>query len=244
MQVFLPSEVRLEFDFRPGEDINLKGDGRFVGFVLSEDVPEHDGNALTAGMLPQDFGDQLFIFLTDGPTTGKLASTAVLPAGAYNLFILADGSPATVTLRFRELEGHIQLAPKTPAQLDLRQLQPQIPIPGNQAAYTARGYRSLETYGMGFSISWLVAPTHIASEVGACLFLRDPLADVYSRLPGRCWDGGGGSAQWVTIPPRGFATATYGNSVLSPGEWGLGGYFESVSQVNRFGCLVFWLEMS
>lgn len=246
MDVFFPVEASLEHDFRPGEDINLEGKGRFVGFVLAEDVPERDGNALTVGMLPEDLSENVYVFLPDGPSQDRGPSVAVFPPGAYTLYLIADGSPAKVTLRFSELSGHVEFAPTTTAQVDLREPEPRITVEPNQAVYTAREYATLQTVGMGFRITWIVTADHAASSVGSCLFPPNALSDAYSYVPGMCWDGGGGAGNWITIPAApGFLIATYGTDIgLPPGEWGLGGYFESASRVERFGALVFWLDMN
>jgi len=245
IQVSLPVEASLDFDFRPGEDINMEGAGRFVGLVLAEDVPTRDGNALTVGMLPEDLSDDLYVFLRDGPAQTRGPSVAVFPPGTYTLFFIADGSPAEVTLRFPELSGHVELSPTTSVRLTLRKLEPRVPLEPNQAVFTARDYATLDTYGMGFRITWVIANTHVATEVGSCLFPPNELSEVYSYMPGLCWSGGGGSANWVTLTPSGFGTAQYGTDIgLPPGEWGLGGYFESASQVQSYGSLVFWLDMN
>lgn len=133
VRVTVPADTTLDLKARlgqkrlrdpkgPNNDIQLEGDGRFVDVVLAAD-PHQPGSSpqwpIVAGRFSEcdEAGCRSKRVIN---YTGSLSGNEV-PAGNYRLYLIADRSPARVTLRFgSELSGHQTLHPDEPASVDLQ----------------------------------------------------------------------------------------------------------------------------
>ena len=242
LRVTLPTEVELAGSFGPDGAIEIEGQGPFVGFVLTEDLPERDGRLILAGRLHREPSPSNTFRLFGGVDHPGFDGT--LPAGNYRLYVLATGSPVVVTLRFPELAGWVDVTPSTPNGFDSRSLEPRIWEEGGRLVYSAGEDGELRTRGLLLASIWINATDHTATDYGFCIH-HGP-SDPASFLP-ECphpeednWAFG----PLIEVPPR--ATNVSGALVFRgqpPGTYGLGAWYATVSQVSSTGSVVFWLDL-
>ncbi len=114
MRVDLPRRASLNRKSGPNPDIRISGDGRLIGVVLTKDnVTDYNRETFQAvrfgycaerGCSPAKTSDQL-VSTRPGDGEPDPEGTIVLEPGSYLLYLIADGAPVTVELRFHGLEG-------------------------------------------------------------------------------------------------------------------------------------------
>lgn len=142
--VVIPTEARLGDPFfidRRGS-ITVEGGGRMAGFALVQDGLKgpviFGGHSAATSEFSEEFGAFVFDL---GSMDRPRGLDFVLPAGGYRLYLLTDGAPTTVTLRFAGLEGSSELTPTTPTQTaviggPMRQHAPGVYTKGADTAMT------------------------------------------------------------------------------------------------------------
>lgn len=88
--------------------VGVQGKGRFVGFALVQDGTDPDKTVIIAGRVPSRLRPGRTTELTSSALSsrhGGVAPVWTLPKGDYRLYLIADGSPAKVTLRLGGLPG-------------------------------------------------------------------------------------------------------------------------------------------
>jgi hypothetical protein len=109
---------------QPGS-VQVTGEGRFTGFALVADGTDPNRVMISGGRvsngLPADhsLGDSSMLALTHTDALDLATSSWELPAGDYHLYLIADGSPVTVTLSLAGLSGSTQLSPTVPVAADV-----------------------------------------------------------------------------------------------------------------------------
>ena len=121
MWVTIPREVRFQSGYGPNPDIQIRGAGRMVGFVLTQVPTDRFDREFVFGgraafcSTPGCESDDTYQFMGATSASGSdPANSVVLPPGRYVLYLLADGAPASVTLRLHGLDGRTQLRPDAP----------------------------------------------------------------------------------------------------------------------------------
>lgn len=95
------------------DSVKIEGGGRMAGFALVQDGRQ--GPVIVGGRseftVPYAQRQGEFIYdALNGPPQGD--DSYLLPAGSYRLYLLTDGKPTKVTLRFGGLRGQSALTPK------------------------------------------------------------------------------------------------------------------------------------
>jgi len=221
-----------------GGAFEVEGEGPFVGLVLTEDLPARDGRFIIAGRLSRKPSPEDVFHAFGGPRHPDWDGT--LPPGQYRLYILASGSPVTVTLKFPELEGSAELTPTAPNRFDVRELEPRIWEETDRLVYTAGEDGELHTNGVLFQSIWFRAEDHVAGDHGTCYY-DGPAPEPYAYTP----ECGGRYGPYVSVPPgsEGFPGGRHVTRGLPPGTYGQGAWYTSVSEVQEVGAVVFWLDL-
>lgn len=242
LRVELKEEITLTRPFGEGELIEIEGDGPFVGFILTEDVPGRDGRLLIAGYREREPAPAEYLAALGGPNHPGFEGT--FPPGEYLLYLLASGSPMTLTLRLPGLPGRVEFEAETAVRFDARSLEPRIWEEAGRVIYSSGENGEMRTQGLLFASTWAISSNHLVSDVGTCIYDGPaPLAPI-AFLP-ECPDGEGhGGTVFTGVPPR---PSNFGHTTLirgyAPGEYGLGGWYTSVSQPTDAGSVVFWLDL-
>lgn len=241
VRVSLPEEARLHAEVSPTGGVRIDGQGRFVGVVLAVDAPNRNAELVLAGRTSVDYGSTVRTasFSIDQDQDGRWN----LPAGDYLFYLLADGSPAEVTLIFEGLEGSTTILPQTPAPYDIRE-----PAFKNYGAPLPTGYAAIDehevgTHALAGRFLRVVPDTHAAGLSGLCFWEGAPPEDADSQplcpgatLENRATPGPLESGYVLTGVTRGLTTGTYAQ----------GAYVQDVSlpSPSDMKLLTFWLELT
>ncbi len=163
MRVHLAADVMLNGNFfDKANNFTIEGEGDYVGFVLSEAVPGRTGKTVLAYRGPgQWFGEpeasvdhKLFEFDPAADATEPVAALSTgevsVPAGTYDLYLIAEGKPVTVTLTLAGLSGETELLPTESANIRSETVTP---TTGRGTVSSATG--SLLSPGIFQSVSWV-----------------------------------------------------------------------------------------
>lgn len=266
MDVRLPSTVTLDLahsfwgiyaDDPAPKDVTISGGGDFYGFALFEDVPERDGAGLIVGLMHNElastaFPDNYYTWWDfsappGGPTVPR---TVTLPAGDYDLYLLAGDTPVTVTLRLDELGGAGELEPTRPVTFDTRLLEARVSVPGTQTM-TAGEMGELHSQGVTFLGILDEEVAHVASARGLCRYTGAPEPEETAYAP-TCPStlGNGEERQSIrvgaSVDPSGRPTASrrvVDYQVHPAGDYGLGAWFSGAPTAARVAVLAFWLSL-
>lgn len=138
----------------PDADVQMEGVGPFIGFAILSDLegPDLDGPGVVLGRYPLEAYPHRFV----GTVLGGLANCrpCELPAGDYLLYLLADQTETTITLRFESLPGRIELTPQTPVPFRARYQVPQFPEDESKTHYLAGSAGELTSEGIVWTAVW------------------------------------------------------------------------------------------
>lgn len=123
VRVHIPRATSIDIapkDDRNGKAVTISGKGRFVGAVIEQhakrdktyDPRDRSVYALRYSLCgtPTCTAPAYYFGVSIEPSH-KFSNTPTLPAGDYDVFLVADGQPTTVTLRFKGLSGSRTVTP-------------------------------------------------------------------------------------------------------------------------------------
>ncbi len=114
------------------QDITFTGQAPVFGALLRDRTPAPDTRELAALKLGRDYSGYWWPHITwhrnlQADPAGD-DRVVVIPAGVYDLYLITPpGTPASITLRFRNLDGAVTLGPETSVGLDYRPLRSRLP---------------------------------------------------------------------------------------------------------------------
>jgi hypothetical protein len=241
----IPRDIRTS-DFRTG----FSGDGRVIGYVIAKvgkPLPRAErleayaiGACDTAGCTAEE--DPLpFRF---GWDVGDYVE-----AGRYQVFVLADSAPVTLTVRTSALRGKAAYRGGEPIMAEVVTLPVGAASQDQNNVFSAGDFVSWEDRTPEFGVFglWMYADSHAATAFGDCAYTdgsigRPPVDDLNGAafLPG-CPTGDGFEFERISEMPGEksgeiLVSARWGNPV------GLGGWFSSVSQVTSHGAVAMWVD--
>ena len=187
--VTLPQAVKVSFS-----DVAVgTGRGRFRGFVLKKDGKRDiDGQTPFASSIASG-GCVTRACTPDAPTlahggaqnvypsTQAEPFAAVLPAGRYHLYFVADGAPATATLYLHGLRGQVTISGGAPAAVTMATPAPDSLGPQTPAGNLGQVYSAGVSHQIGpgdaylFFHQWKLMygpPTY--NHVGFCNYIGPP----------------------------------------------------------------------
>lgn len=203
--------------------VTITGAGRYVGFFLRQEKPggvrllggRAEGSRLGTYLMPLQG-------LADGPSLR-------LPAGSYRLYLLADGKPATVTLRLRGLAGSSTLRPAKRVPYTLASPAATVATPGGNVAF-AGADATLDGPGIAFDFLRTVNSNFQASNTQLCFYDGKPPPAPLAYAPG-CPRSAFSPVFTVVAPGIGRTEgASYGGSGdLPAGTYAQGFNFHSIA---------------
>jgi hypothetical protein len=180
VEVRVPSEATLSAvwgDDNP--DLHVDGTGLMPGIVLVKDVPDRSGPYLVAVRAPRDSlcdgSDCPLAEVVRAPGFDEDARGYVIPSGRYILYLLAYGSPVSVTLTLDGLEGNRTIEPDGPAHLSGYEMRPRLAVPG-QSLYWDGAYRDMDGPGMLLLYSTIVSRYVLNTDEEHCVYDGEPAA--------------------------------------------------------------------
>lgn len=226
---------------------SVAGGGRIAGYVLTN-----------SGQEPQD-DDFIVYSLTFNRCTKRGCPPAadplptrvssgltnnVIPAGTYNLFVIADHAPVVVRFTNRYLSGSddVRLRGKS-FDVDLRTLRTHVSTTDG-TVFSAGDFTRLEPgRGMGMLGLWARGAPYAAAAFGNCFYFSDVLVvrrDV-AFLPGCPTGSSAHRYPGVSSQPMAQGGVIY-KSTYQELPMGIGGWAASAGVVNDFGAVALWLR--
>ena len=240
IRVRLTKAVMIERLLAPNRaDITVKGRGRFVGFALVQDTPKFDGISLIGGRLPKDSGLGNFYFSPRG--LDNASGSGRLPAGAYRLYLLADGSPVEVTFDLKGLQGTTRFnSPATIADYEVATPGPRL-VDGANNVYGSGADGTLSGPGLLFDFLWTRHDAHVNTQYQFCLYKGG------ERGPSPYAPGCPTSDEFFSLGDGVMSAGSYTSSFYGGGapfeadRYGQGFTFESAAAVDDIGYVALWL---
>lgn len=165
-------------------------------------------------------------------------ATYELPAGDYRLYLVSDGSPVSVTLHFRGLDGEVTLAPSDPVGLQLAQMDPEPRLPATELAHIAAASRDLGAApGFLYALFWEVHDLGGPRAMWLCRF--DGHVPSHGSLP--ACPGGRETSRVVGTGVANGATATFLLEGPLLGRQGVGFWRASGTLVRDSGGIAAWI---
>lgn len=229
-----------------------RGDGRIYGFVMQG----LDG--------PTEYAPQI-----TGYTTGRCAQRGCksrkphfnfqfrsnleegrLPAGAYAVTVIADSAPTSFTIRASQLKGVARHDQGERTNAHIATLPVHLGAGGQENVFSAGKFHELSSGSadLGLFGIWLQGRNHVVSGYGDCAYYRGDLTRTLpptAFAPG-CPTGDGFEHSSVSDPP-----GERSGNVLMVGRFGShenpvdgqGGWFASVSELERYGAVGAWIDL-
>jgi hypothetical protein len=239
--------------FSDSSAIEVSGEGRFVGIVLRGTDSQTENVTVLGGAMPSRPRVPTFLMpvgrypaVTGSYEWAKTYPNQVtLPAGKYETYLIADGSPSKVTLRLPELSGSTVVRPTSEADSEIRQPSPK-PVGGagvtsNSLAAGVAGH--LQTEGLVFHLLSFQTDVYATGHYAFCYSRGDgpEPAELGPVCPA-------GSEKWsitndrspTTTPDPKLFMESYG--YLPPGRHMVGLWMASESLASDVSYLQVWLE--
>jgi hypothetical protein len=257
--------VRLRFpeavDF---EDIHfgVHGDGRVLGFLMRKVgyYGDREG-ARQEGTRPAVWATTVGQCATRGCQAHRpivLVSNLGVETfeGDWDFYLVADGAEVSVSLDVHHAVGSkvidVDRAQGQQVRHEIRTLTPRVHGTPDENVYSAGDFSSMKRVDFGMVGLWAIGNTHVATAYGPCVYYGDYVArneDNADALftPG-CPSAGLGptnSQTWITeSPPDDNAGVVYIARSSGPPDAprGLGGWFATASQVQRYGAVALWID--
>lgn len=231
LAVYLPHPTTITMWGANGPTTSIVGDGRFVGFELRLDGPgptdavgaEQTGECTTPGCRPKFPGNINTGARTwNGGSTVALGMSATLPAGDYELILVADAAPARVTLPVMAgLGGRPQvLSHWGPAPVQIVAATPTVALPapgatpaGGPVLFAAGATRTMTGWEGSVMLDlWADQPLpNEAAQSHPCMYVPRPPPGPDPAYAGSCTAGA------VVDDPTSHGPTAYG------GDYGIGG---------------------
>lgn len=244
-RLHIPEDVSLT-DLRTA----VSGGGRVAGFALTNwgDRKQDDDLVLysfafnrcgKAGCPPAE--DPLPVRVGSGMNNG------VVPAGTYDLYVVADEAPVSITFKNRKLGGRSRTAlDRTGIEIDLSTLPMSPATTPDGTVFSAGDFTSLEPgRGLGVLGLWAQGSPYAGGAFGSCFYFSDALvADKGAAfLPG-CPTGS--SAHRYPAPPAapGEPGGVVYESSYQALPLGIGGWAASGSALTEFGAVGLWIRFA
>jgi hypothetical protein len=223
------------------DGITVTGTGRVVGAALMEGQSGVGNGIVQAGTSPAYGADNL------GGRLGFSADSSGthLPAGVYRLYVLADGSPVTVTIRFGGLpSGTVTLTPSAISGYRVHDIpmRPSSEVGGNVLAGAVSA--PMQRTGIMLRVVHLFPVEPTVGALNTCVWtgIAPPEASTRPGCPGGAMDG-------VPLPIT-EAGAVWGNTShtamtwpAQPGAYGQGGYVTTNSTGATAKALGVWFPL-
>lgn len=243
--VRFPKPVTFFKEFKP----SYTGDGRVTGFILRK-LGHYEQEGYRPVMESASIGrckesgckskGSDFTFIVCFCDDEKLA-------GTWELYVIADGAPVTVTFRSKNLGGTDHVSVREKANAQVQTLDPRVEESTGHTLMSAGDYTELDQADFGLVGLWAVGNPHAATTLGDCMYYdysdEGDLAllppEEIAFLPG-C-PTGDGYVHPIIDPNGGRGGAIFTSAGFGP-TVGVGGWYQTAAVVQSYGAVAFWLD--
>lgn len=220
--------------------VTISGRGRFVGFALIREVPGFKGLNLIGGRFTEAIPP---LVMSTDLQESEADGFEILP-GNYRLYLITDGSSATVTLRFGGLRGTVRLSPRRPARAVISDPASATEISGRRETFVGGDTTTLRGRGLQFDALWNTQDVHAHTEYWICYYEGmpqgpSPYAPGCPSTSGRGDMYTSGENEVATYPTGSIFPGIWGP--LPPGTYSVGGSFVATHPVTDGGFTSVWL---
>jgi hypothetical protein len=244
MTLTLPEKVVIDGDPFHNKLAQIRSTGRIAGLVFKQDVPK-DGIeilALSFALCDKTPCKEKRLSFTQvwNPGAEAFPRKVALPAGRYLAYVITDGQPTEVDLRFPQLAGEKDIAIPSTDAVDISVPKPtldQIPA-GN--VYSAEAKQSLDAIGWSLIALELKADNAIYGDIETCLQKRrsDPVLS-HASVPfvfSMC-NGSGAGSSWFGLPTGPNREVIVGLASVNKGRYFNGLAYRTVAQIQEVNTL-------
>lgn len=160
-------------------------------------------------------------------------------AGLWDFYIVADGSPVSVTLKIEGSKSQKSVRVSGPVISEMRTLTPRVHETATNTIYSAGDFSKLKEPDFGAIALWTIGAPHGATAYGACHFRRQESVPEEVRLVPGCPLGYGSPAVWPAPGDRGGIVTV---SRMDSTTRGLNGWYATTSVVERYGAVGLWID--
>lgn len=230
---------------------DLEGTGPGFGFVLSDNVPTVDGGKYVYGwQLSDDFGGvdrRIRAGKFDEDENGRF----LIPAGAYSLYLVSDGSPVTLTLDLDTVvdSGSTVVTPTRTVPLTFRQLTNLAPGGDAQHNLYSVGQKASFLDGPGFhaiAVATKIPGGTSAGVSGFCYYVGSISNEGTAYLPGcpnEHTDGADAKESPISNPVAGgILIQDFRASSVRSGMYAMGYWRQSSLPLEQMSALGFTLQ--
>ncbi|MDQ3939752.1 MAG: hypothetical protein M3238_00180 [Actinomycetota bacterium] len=243
--VRFPRAVDFLEEFRP----SYEGNGRVTGFIMRKQGRyEQEGyrpviESATIGQCKKrgcEGRDADFSFTVCFCNSRELT-------GTWELYVLADGAPVTVTFKSKPLDGRSTASVMQRAAAEIKTLDPRVQESTTKTLFSAGDYTRLKEADFGLVGLWVTGAPHAATAIGDCLYYDNgdygypsvAPPEEAAFLPG-CPTGEGSAYPYVDQNGGGGGMIFTSASFCCP--VGLGGWYTTAADVKRYGAVAFWID--
>lgn len=258
IRVTIPRDATISNPAFKGKDVAVDGKGRFAGFALIEDgyaelndagrfdSSPDDGVALFGGRIGGEAPTNEFLF-SYGKHHPAVGTDAVVPAGDYMLYLIADGNPISVKIKLHGLPGTTRLRLNQSVDFALKTPAPDLGGNGATQVYSAGATAEIkDNAGLLFMAVSERRTAHVNSTYQFCTHYGRPEPHGFPLAYG---PGCPGTNEADIFPVNGTAVAatphsalTFSGSVATPREWGQGVTTGTVGLHEEFQFFALWLS--
>lgn len=241
LDVAIPADAVMDFPLsRRNRDVQVEGRGRFVGFLLASARGgfDYDESLLVlAGHYRRC--SSLGCDSRPRPVTHPLGLERLdridLPAGDYRLYLINDGTPASLTIRLKGVHGEVRLPSGDPAAVTVREPEVQLTAGGvHSVGQTERIERST----LAWNTRWFRADPSLVHAFGTCVYDGRPPVPEEAAYLHTCHDlGASGYRNEMIVPGAWLKGEVRTFDTLRPGTHGHGMYVETTSPRGLTGSL-------
>lgn len=244
-------------------EITVEGRGRFAGIAIAQEGATFESGAIlwairyngcwSAGCrTPTD--ERAFPYVMAGSlhtmdkATGDGGRTSVLPAGRYKAYLVSDGAPVAVTVRFAGLAGSVALVPSRPARTTFATAVSSVAgAPSAAQVMYSAGARAEVSAAAGLVVTSMEARSvvHARTVSGQCYYQGDTEPPNGLHVPG-CPHGTPGSVFNIGYIAPGVHQGVMSAAVVKgSGAWAVGQFFDGAHVPESLSpTAILWLSLT
>ncbi len=220
---------------------SYEGDGRVLGFIIRK-TGEYEQEGYRPVMENVTVGQctKRGCKARDGFSfTVCFCNEKDLP-GVWELYVVADGAPVTVSFKIKGMQGHSSVRVSDPVTAEVATLKPRFQESDEHRIYSAGEFTRLKRADFGLVGLWVIGDPHVATAFGECIYYGSGrLPDDVAFTPG-CPTADGEA--WAHPDPDAGRGGVIFTSAVFDNARGLGGWYATASTVQRYGAVGFWID--
>ena len=243
--VRFPKPVDLFDDFH----LHYEGDGRVRGFILRKlgkyeqegyrPVMESAtiGQCKTRGCKSRKDDFTFIVCFCDSP---KLT-------GTWELYVIADGAPVTLTFKSKNLTGRSRARVTDPVRTEIKTLDPRVHERNTDTVFSAGDYTKLKEADFGLMGLWTVGDPNAATAIGDCIYYDySDYGYPTANPPEEVAFTPGCPTAYGDVYPYADPNGGRGGAIFTSASFccpvGLGGWYATAAAVKRYGAVALWMD--